>query len=116
MHIFIGRRKKNQILNNIFHFRPFCLGGHSNAKLNFGFKHFETESSDKYNCRCDKQFAQLKNSVSICEYLSYYMERFDNILSLQIEYIKTDSVLFISFSLYLFIHLLFLFRLFCSTL
>lgn len=84
-----------KILNNILSFLSVVVVfGGTNAQTHFGFKHFETESSDKYYCRCDKQFIQLKNSVSICEYLSYYMERFDNILSLQIEYIKTDSVEF----------------------
>lgn len=82
-----------KILNNILSFLSVVVVfGDTNAQTHFGFKHFETESSDKYYCRCDKQFIQLKNSVSICEYLSYYMERFDNILSLQIEYIRTDSV------------------------
>lgn len=93
-----------KILNNILSFLSVVVVfGATNAQTHFGFKHFETESSDKYYCRCDKQFIQLKNSVSICEYLSYYMERFDNILSLQIEYIRTDSV---EFFFRLFVHLL----------
>lgn len=93
-----------KILNNILSFLSIVVVfGGTNAQTHFGFKHFETESSDKYYCRCDKQFIQLKNSVSICEYLSYYMERFDNILSLQIEYIRTDSV---EFFFRLFVHLL----------
>lgn len=93
-----------KILNNILSFLSVVVVfGGTNARTHFGFKHFETESSDKYYCRCDKQFIQLKNSVSICEYLSYYMERFDNILSLQIEYIRTDSV---EFFFRLFVHLL----------